>query len=355
MDHIFCLLLFFLSWFDLPFTNILCTSIDRSYIFQYLFYRYTDRNLIDESCRSTFSEDSISELFPYDPDMYTPTHEQTTKKLYGRVSSKLRRRLSLDYKPIFKIGRSASLPSNGNNSNNSSLLIQDWMASNAAAAADDSTNGQQQQQHQHQYQYQQQDGNTNFPKSCLVTKSKSSRSVNNKETARRRVYFTTVQVRYYERILDIHPSTSSGASIALGWSHTSKSPQPFTQYERLLEIRKHSKRGGDGSSSRSSGDNNKTSRHHHTATDNDDNNNNNNDNNNNNKSSSRQKVDFLLSEEERQSMLQEWGFTTYQIKEAARLNKKLKEQRKKTWNNLTAQTMVEKQTKKAAVSFLFPV
>jgi hypothetical protein len=45
-----------------------------------------------------------------------------------------------------------------------------------------------------------------------------------KKPIKRHVVFATVQIRHYERILDVNPSTLSGPSLGIGWHYIESSP-----------------------------------------------------------------------------------------------------------------------------------
>ena len=105
----------------------------------------------------------------------------------------------------------------------------------------------------------------------------------------RTVTWDKIHVRLYERTLDVHPSTSSGPSVGLGWRYVEIPPKRFDP------MKKNSKK--------------KTTR------------------------------DFNLSGDVRKNMMLEWGFTRRQITQATRLNQKIRQRRKQTLNNLTAKTM----------------
>ena len=111
------------------------------------------------------------------------------------------------------------------------------------------------------------------------------------------VSFDCVQIRMYERILEFHPSTSSGPSIGLGWSYDENEP---------ISIRDDK---NDEPSSQSSS------------------------------------RDFLLSRKTREEILKELGYTSREISRAVRLNRKVSDQRRETLNNLTAKTMTDRDEK----------
>eukprot|EP00934_Nitzschia_sp_Nitz4_P003070 Nitzschia sp. Nitz4//scaffold3_size479765//408328//410097//NITZ4_000175-RA/size479765-processed-gene-1.548-mRNA-1//-1//CDS//3329550983//3060//frame0 len=122
--------------------------------------------------------------------------------------------------------------------------------------------------------------------SCLVVKPK-----------RRNVVFHEVQVREYERILDINPSTSSGPSVGLGWRYQQCEPLSLDELE-----------------------DNFTDPH-----------------------------SILLRREWREHTVLEWGYSRNDIARAVRESLKIKNQRKQTCNNLRhekVEYLVEKSTRK---------
>ena len=98
----------------------------------------------------------------------------------------------------------------------------------------------------------------------------------------RSVCFDTVQVRQYERTLEVNPSTSSGPSVGLGWRYQDQPPQQLAEEEqRQFKQNK-----------------------------------------------------FILSSEARKDILMDLGFSNTEITQAARQNARLREQRKQTLNKL---------------------
>ena len=98
----------------------------------------------------------------------------------------------------------------------------------------------------------------------------------------RSVCFDTVQVRQYERTLEVNPSTSSGPSVGLGWRYKDQPPQQLAEEEqRRFKQNK-----------------------------------------------------FILSSEARKDILIDLGFSNTEITQAARQNARLREQRKQTLNKL---------------------
>lgn len=105
----------------------------------------------------------------------------------------------------------------------------------------------------------------------------------------RAVTFGAVEERVFERTLEMHPSTSSGPSIGLGWSYEDK---PATPLDEIAP-----------------------------------------------RENNRRKRDFVLSSNDRKSILCAWGHTRVEMFLAARVNEKIREQRKKTLNNLSAKSL----------------
>jgi hypothetical protein len=119
--------------------------------------------------------------------------------------------------------------------------------------------------------------------------SRPSLRISNETTAApklggRAVTFGSVEERIFERTLEVNPSTSSGPSIGLGWRYEEKPSIPLAEVSP--------KRGN------------------------------------------RRKYDFVLSSKARKTILSDWGYTKIEMFLAARVNEKIREQRKKTLNNL---------------------
>lgn len=102
----------------------------------------------------------------------------------------------------------------------------------------------------------------------------------------RSVTFGSVDERVFERTLEMHPATRSGPSIGLGWSYEDKPSVPLI----------------DESTERTS----------------------------------RNKKDFLLSSNTRKNLLCEWGHSKIEMFWASRVNEKIREQRKRSLNKITA-------------------
>ena len=49
---------------------------------------------------------------------------------------------------------------------------------------------------------------------------------------RRKVQFSVVQVREYERIIGDHPDVSVGPPLSLGWQYEETKPKPLDDYEQ---------------------------------------------------------------------------------------------------------------------------
>jgi hypothetical protein len=105
----------------------------------------------------------------------------------------------------------------------------------------------------------------------------------------RAVTFGSVDERVYERALEMHPATRSGPSIGLGWNYEDKPSVPLSDEP-------------------------------------------------NNMGTSRSKKDFLLSSNTRKSLLCEWGHSKIEMFLASRVNEKIREQRKRSLNKITAKT-----------------
>ncbi|CAJ1955355.1 unnamed protein product [Cylindrotheca closterium] len=105
----------------------------------------------------------------------------------------------------------------------------------------------------------------------------------------RAVTFGSVEERVYERTLEMHPATRSGPSIGLGWKYENKASVPL---------------GSEPA-----------------------------------KATSRNRKDFLLSSNTRKSLLCEWGHSKMEMFLASRVNEKVREQRKRSLNNITVKTL----------------
>ena len=109
----------------------------------------------------------------------------------------------------------------------------------------------------------------------------------------KKVSFAIVQIRYYERILDINPSVTAGPAIAIGWRYKSGGKLAIEDWEM---------RKGDNL---------------------------------------RRANELLLPKHVREAMLKEVGFTQRDIAEAVRVIIKAKNKRKQTVQNLGAEAMEE--------------
>ena len=122
------------------------------------------------------------------------------------------------------------------------------------------------------------------------------------ERNRRCVVFTTVQIRYYERILESHPCTSSGPSVGIGWNYNigedygTPGLMNINAYESMID--QHNRRTLN---------------------------------------------ELVLPREEREYMLKkEWGFTDMQIAQSIRRILKIKNQRRQTIHQTTVNPRIEK-------------
>lgn len=103
------------------------------------------------------------------------------------------------------------------------------------------------------------------------------------------VSFGALQIRVYDRCLDLNPSTSSGPSIGLGWSYEERGP---------LSLSDEKKSPGNGG--------------------------------------------FRLSRSEREDILEDCGYSRKEIARAVRQNSKAKEKRRDTLNRLSARSMARR-------------
>ena len=129
-------------------------------------------------------------------------------------------------------------------------------------------------------------------KILMVQEGSSNKS---KKVDGRRVFFSTVQIRHYERILDIHPCTSSGPSLGIGWSYC-KQEEQYSVDEH--EYQDHS-------------------------------------------SYNRYSYDLVVPKEERIALVKEWGFTDDDIAKAVRKQLRTKNQRKQTITTIQTLEQIE--------------
>eukprot|EP00980_Cylindrotheca_fusiformis_P018074 scaffold5799_cov110-Cylindrotheca_fusiformis.AAC.1 len=120
------------------------------------------------------------------------------------------------------------------------------------------------------------------PRSSL----KGSKQTRNKSRA---VTFGSIETRVFERVLDVHPSTTSGPSVALGWIHKDTAATPLPGISDTSGKRRCS--------------------------------------------------EFRLSSKARKSLLSTWGYSRLEMTVAAHCNEKIRERRKKTLNNLSVKTL----------------
>ena len=132
--------------------------------------------------------------------------------------------------------------------------------------------------------------------------SPSTRSGCNKKRCQKRVSFVSVQTRIYEQILEVHPSTSSGPSIGLGWSYTETTPQKIPE-----DPRDFATVGMEASEESTVSSTN----------------------------------DIILTKRDRESILKSLGYTQKDINRAIRKNKKARDQRRETLNKMTVKALTE--------------
>lgn len=124
------------------------------------------------------------------------------------------------------------------------------------------------------------------PMQTMISKANSPRRKSESalvDKPQHRISFDCVQIRYYERILDVNPSTSSGPSVGLGWRYDE---EEVIDFEEIDDSRRTDPHG------------------------------------------------LVLSRSERERMLKDLGYTPREIAQAVRLSLKSKNQRKQTYNNL---------------------
>jgi hypothetical protein len=123
---------------------------------------------------------------------------------------------------------------------------------------------------------------------------------NPRRSSIRQLKFSSVSVRSYERILTIHPSTSQGPSIGIGWNYQSQPTVSLDTYESIHKSQNNQLRSSSHCSTASSSSSS---------------------------SSSSSLPCRILSHQERMELLRQIGFTESQIANGVRTNTKLKHQR----------------------------
>ena len=117
--------------------------------------------------------------------------------------------------------------------------------------------------------------------------------------SRRRVSFDTVQVRHYEPVLDLNPSTSQGPSLGIGWNYFLDSPKKITDIEDEKD-----------------------------------------------RLGRRSMREIIIPRHIREQTLKDCGYTTKDIAKAVRMNLKSKGQRMQTIHNYKIDQIVEKSSRK---------
>ncbi|KAG7350579.1 hypothetical protein IV203_009939 [Nitzschia inconspicua] len=113
--------------------------------------------------------------------------------------------------------------------------------------------------------------------------------------SRRNVSFDTVEVRHYELVLDLNPSTTSGPSVGIGWNYTVQPPQKVSDVERMKD-----------------------------------------------QLGRRRLNDIVIPRHVREKSLRDCGYTTKQIAKAVRLNLRARNQRLQTIHNYKLDRIVER-------------
>lgn len=144
-----------------------------------------------------------------------------------------------------------------------------------------------------------------------ISSSRDEKMAKNKK--KRSVSFSEVQVRNYERVVEINPSVTHGPAIGIGWNY-SPDEDEIVSLELFEESREYSR---------------------HSSTD-----------------------ELALSRDEREDLLRDWGYTQRDIARSVRTILRSKNQRKQTIQNLHASHMeeaVEKATRKMKSALLSPL
>lgn len=128
----------------------------------------------------------------------------------------------------------------------------------------------------------------------------SSGNVCSNQTGNAKVSFSYVQVRYYERILEINPAVTSGPAIGIGWKFRRGGQMDVEDWEL--------QRGGPG----------------------------------------RRNNELILPREVRERILKDVGYDQKQIAEAVRIIRKAKDRRRVTVQNLGGNTEAMEETVEAA-------
>lgn len=113
----------------------------------------------------------------------------------------------------------------------------------------------------------------------------SSKEESSSPTARKGVQFADIHIREFERIIGDNPSCSNGAPVAIGWGYGNERKFPLDEYEKVKPYKKS---------------------HQH----------------------------LILSRQDREAILMEWGASFNQIIDAIRQNIKVKNQRRRTVNSI---------------------
>ena len=141
----------------------------------------------------------------------------------------------------------------------------------------------------------------NVPTKRASTNTASTSSMSaNSEQSRRKVNFSNVEVRYYDRVLDINPAVTSGASVGLGWRYKKGGKISINDWQHGNE----EVTGGD-------------------------------------KLRRRATYGLVMPKTYRESLLREWGYTQQDIAKATRVIRHIKHNRKLTVQQLPNQHMEE--------------
>lgn len=146
-----------------------------------------------------------------------------------------------------------------------------------------------------------------------TTTTTSSSSEGNLVRKMRSVSFCEVQIRNYNRCLEVNPSVTSGPAVGIGWNYSAEEDEIFS-LEMFEETREHSRR------------------------------------------SSMQEL--ALPRHKREALLRNWGYSQRDIAWSVRSILRSKNQRKQTIQNLHAsnyEELMEKATRKMKNVLLFPL